>query len=137
MRRVDIANKRYGTPQRMGVTTDMGRVLLLFGEPDQIETAPSTIGSDRKYMLWIDQNRVKGYRTAFFLFVSSHSPFTITQNPLQTGQIESGNFENTAGGTFEGHGEFREIYSNVAGEPTEGIPSDLPPAMANYIEGFR
>jgi len=43
----------------------------------------------------------------------------------------------TAGGTFEGHGEFREIYSNVAGEPSEGIPTDLPSAMANYIEGFR
>lgn len=137
MRRVGIANKKYGTPQRMGVTTDLGRVLLLYGEPDQVETAPSTVGSDRQYVLWIDENRVKGYRTALFLFVSSHRAFNITQNPIQSGQIESGNFENTAGGTFESHGEFREIYSNIAGEPSEGIPSDLPPAMASYIEGFR
>jgi len=137
MRRVALANKNYGTPLRMGVMTDMGRVLLLYGQPDRVEPAQSTIGSDRQYVLWVAASRVKGYPTAFFLFVSAHGAFEITPNPIQTGQIESGNFENTAGGTFEGHGEFREIYSNVAGEPSEGIPTDLPPAMANYIEGFR
>jgi|GEM_PF-2654124 len=137
MRRVRLANKEFGTPQRMGVTTDRGRVLLIYGEPDRIEAAASTTSADRKYVLWIDENRMKGYRTAFFLFVSAHGAFEITQNPIQTGQIQSGTFENTAGGTFEGHGEFREIYSNVAGEPSEGIPTDLPSAMANYIEGFR
>ena len=138
MRRIAIANKRYSTPQRMGVMSDMGRVLLLYGEPDRVETAQSTVlGPDRRYELWIDQNRIKGYPTAFFLFGSSHGSFEITPNPIQSGQIESGTFENTAGGTFEGHGEFREIYSNVAGEPSEGIPTDLPLPMANYIEGFR
>ncbi len=137
MRRVRLANKRYGTPRRMGVSTDMGRVLLIYGEPDRVETGPSTLEPERRYVLWIDDNRVKGYPTAFFLFVSSYGAFEISQSPIQNGQIESGTFENTAGGTFEGHGEFREVYSNVAGEPSEGLPSDLPVAMANYIEGFR
>ncbi len=117
MRRIELANERYGTPRRMGVATDMGRVLLLYGQPDRIEAANSTsMGSQRRYTLWVDQDRVKGYRTAIFLFV--HSQISAT-------------------GTFEGHGEFREIYSNVAGEPTEGVPTDLPEDMLAFIQGFQ
>ena len=39
MRRVQIANEKYGTPREMGVKTDQGRVLLLYGEPDRTEIA--------------------------------------------------------------------------------------------------
>jgi GWxTD domain-containing protein len=117
MNRVQYVNQHYGTLRTMGTNTDQGRVYLLYGKPDRIEVENSVSGADKKYALWIDEDRIKGYHTALFLFVSS-------------------NFSN-ARGTYEGHGEFREIYSNVNGEPSEGIPYDLPPAMQNYIEGFR
>jgi GWxTD domain-containing protein len=118
MRRVRIANEKYGTPRKMGVTTDQGRVLLLYGQPDHLETANSLVyGADRKYELWIDENRVHGHQTALFLFVSS--------------QLSA------ARGTYEGHGDYREVYSNLPGEPSEGLPSDLPSNMLSYIEGFR
>jgi GWxTD domain-containing protein len=126
MHRVKIANEKYGTPRRMGVSTDQGRVLLLYGQPDRMEPANSTVyGSDRKYELWAEENRIKGYHVALFLFVAS-TP-------------------GTAQGTYTSHGEYREIYSNVAGEPrdvenadpTDGLPVDLPPSMKNYIDGFR
>lgn len=117
MHRVEVANKKYGSPIQLGVTTDRGRVLLVYGTPDRVEAANSLNGSDRKYELWIDQNRIQGYRVAFFLFV--YSDFSGSQS------------------AYEGHGEFREIYSNIPSEPSEGIPTDLPPSMYNYIESFR
>ena len=113
MHRVKVANEKYGTPIRMGVTTDQGRVLLLYGQPDRVDVENSTVyGSDRKYELWVDENRINGYHVALFLFVTSA--------------------EATGQGTYSGHGEYREIYSNVAGEPvldvenpdpTDGLPS--------------
>ncbi len=118
MRRVRIANEKYGTPRKMGVTTDRGRVMVLYGQPDHVETANSVVyGADRKYELWIDENRVHGHQMALFLFVSSQY--------------------SVARGTYEGHGDYREVYSNLPGEPSEGLPSDLPATMQNYIESFR
>jgi hypothetical protein len=117
MRRVSSANQKYGTPRTMGVLTDMGRVLLLYGDPDRIETTESLFGSDRRFELWIFQDRVRGYRTGLFLFMTS--------------------VRDHAMGEYEGHGEYREVYSNLPGESSEGIPYDLPPMMVSYIEGFK
>lgn len=126
MHRVQVANQKYGTPSRMGVSTDQGRVLLLYGQPDRVEPGNSTIyGSDRKYELWVEENRIKGYHVALFLFVTSTKA--------------------TALGIYAAHGDYREIFSNVAGEPldvenpdpTDGLPVDLPSSMKNYIDGFR
>ncbi len=117
MRRVRMANEKYSSPREMGVSTDRGRVLLLYGKPDRIENENSVYGADRKFELWIDENRVQGHQVAFFLFISSQY--------------------SAAKGSYEGHGEYREIYSNVAGEASEGVPNDVPSTMQSYIEGFR
>ena len=118
MHRVRLVNEKYGTPRMMGVSTDQGRVYLLYGKPDQIEAANSINGADRRFELWTDDNRVQGHQMAFFLFVSSQY--------------------SDAKGIYEGHGDYREIYSNVGGEPSDGVlPSDLPVSMQNYIESFR
>jgi GWxTD domain-containing protein len=125
MQRVRTANEKYGTPRTMGVSTDRGRVLLLYGKPDHIETANSVNGPDRRFELWVDENRVQGHQIALFLFVSSQF--------------------SAAKGIYEGHGDYREIYSNVGGEPwdrdnsdpADGLPIDLPSSMKNYIDGFR
>jgi GWxTD domain-containing protein len=37
-RRVALANERYGTPATPGWKTDRGRILVLFGEADEVET---------------------------------------------------------------------------------------------------
>ncbi len=113
MRRVELANQRYSTPNHLGVATDMGRVLLLYGEPDRVQDVGSLYDSERRYELWIDESRVKGYHIAYFLFVNSETE--------------------GARGTYTGHGEFREVYSNVAGEPSDGLPSDLPQSMENIL----
>ncbi|MDP4199748.1 MAG: GWxTD domain-containing protein [Bacteroidota bacterium] len=116
MRRIRFANEHYGTEHHLGVATDMGRVLLLYGEPDRTENAFSTVSQDRKYQLWVMEGRVKGYQTAIFLFVA----------------LEGGRYS----AYYVGQGGFREVYSNVRGEYSDGIPSDLPPAMLNYVQTF-
>ena len=116
MRRIEIANKRYGTPMTMGVSTDMGRVLLIYGEPDQTETGASIADPARRYTLWIANDRVKSRRTAVFLFLTTEGK--------------------SSSGVFAGRGNSREVYSDVPGEPSEGIPYDLPTGMMNYINSF-
>ena len=119
MRRVSLANQRYGTPRTMGVSTDMGRVILLYGEPDHLETAQaiSILNIPRRFELWVYQDRVRGFRTGMFLFVKSE--------------------QEQARGESGGHGDYRQIYSNLPGEYSEGIPDDLPQTMVSYIEGFK
>jgi GWxTD domain-containing protein len=134
-RRIRRANEQYGTESHMGVATDMGRVLLLYGEPDRIENGFSTdnpdqnyqTGSpdrkyqayspDRKYQLWVLEGRVKGYQTAIFLFVTLGS--------------------DRYSAYYTGRGGYREVYSNVRGEYSDGIPGDLPPAMLNFVQSTR
>ena len=115
MRRVQIANERYGSSRRMGVTTDMGRVVLIYGEPDRVESSPSQLDLTRRYILWIYNDRVKNYKTAMFLFLTEGR---------------------STAGIFASHGESRQVYSNLPGEASEGIPNDLPAPMLNYIESF-
>ncbi len=116
MRRIDLANERYGTPMTMGVSTDIGRVLLVYGEPNHSETVTSTSDASRHYLLWVDENRVPGRRTAVFLFLAKEGK--------------------SSKSIFAGQRDYREVYSDVPGEPSDGIPNDLPPAMISYLRGF-
>lgn len=50
-RRVELANQRYNTLQKAGWKTDRGRVLIMYGEPSEIETHPDE--PDMKpYQVW-------------------------------------------------------------------------------------
>jgi GWxTD domain-containing protein len=49
--RVEYANQQYGTSGVEGWNTDMGRVYIVYGEPDQIERNASTPGTN-PYEIW-------------------------------------------------------------------------------------
>ena len=49
--RVSLANERYTRLMREGWRTDRGRVLIVYGEPDQIDRHPSEIDS-KPYEIW-------------------------------------------------------------------------------------
>lgn len=46
-----MANTRYSTTFKQGWRTDRGRVLLLYGRPDEIERNPSSIDT-KPYETW-------------------------------------------------------------------------------------
>jgi GWxTD domain-containing protein len=124
MRRADTANKRFGTPYRIGAGTDMGRVYMIFGQPDAIEPGFSTTNPDRKYEMWTYYARLAGHQTAIFLFVQFNG-----------GRSDAGRFGATSyGQTYVGLGGYKQIYSNVRGEDTYPIPGDLPADMLNFIQ---
>ncbi len=52
LNRARKANERFGAFSRPGWQTDRGRVLMLYGEPDDIERYPSTTQVARPYELW-------------------------------------------------------------------------------------
>ncbi|MFZ5517542.1 MAG: GWxTD domain-containing protein [Candidatus Zhuqueibacterota bacterium] len=68
------ANEQFSMGQKMGWKTDRGRVLLVYGHPDEIESVPSD-GSTKSYEIWhyysveggvifvfVDIMRIKDYR---------------------------------------------------------------------------
>ncbi len=65
MKRVDEANRLYGWGMREGWRTDRGRVLLVYGSPDETERFPSQSGSN-PYEIW-HYNTLQG--GVYFVFV--------------------------------------------------------------------
>ncbi len=51
MKRVEIANETFKTMGREGWKTDRGRILLLYGEPDEYERFPSSMNA-LPYIIW-------------------------------------------------------------------------------------
>ena len=52
LRRVSLANERYSRLRKEGWRTDRGRVLIVYGEPDQIQRYPSEVQS-KPYQIWL------------------------------------------------------------------------------------
>jgi GWxTD domain-containing protein len=102
-RRVRRANERFSRPKRLGISTDPGRVLALYGNPDYIEEATSVNDESYKYYLWVYTTRVRDVAPALFLFEVS------------------------------GVRDWRQAYSNVPGEPTGILPANLPATMRKWF----
>jgi GWxTD domain-containing protein len=52
------ANRRYFSPGHTGSSTDCGRVFLLLGKPDDVESTPGTVGTGlRAPEIWIYRDR--------------------------------------------------------------------------------
>jgi GWxTD domain-containing protein len=58
--RVNVANQSFSTISQDGWKTDRGRILIKFGEPDEVERHPFEINSD-PYVIW----RYYNYRKIF------------------------------------------------------------------------
>ncbi len=62
--RIEVANSRYRTMSNPGYKTDRGRVLLLYGEPDEIDRYPNETNT-KPYEIWAYNNIEGG---VFFVF---------------------------------------------------------------------
>lgn len=103
-RRVRLANDKFSHPKRMGVVTDAGRVLVIYGNPDDTEGATSSANDGYRYELWVYRHRIATQPLAVFLFRTN------------------------------GPREMVQVYSNVPGELSGSIPPGLPMTMMRWIQ---
>lgn len=66
---LDYADKNFSVGMRQGWRSDLGRVLLIYGRPDEIEQQPSSPGQ-RAYQIWHYYELEGGIQ---FVFVDIHS----------------------------------------------------------------
>ena len=64
-RRVNFANRHFGTMRREGWRSDRGRILIKFGEPDEIDDNPMSLTSP-PYQIW-HYYKIGQYRKFVFL----------------------------------------------------------------------
>ncbi len=76
MRRLRIANDRYGTIQREGWKTDRGRVLLMHGEADYIDDHPFDATVNGAWQVW-EYHQVEG--GVIYVFVDRNNLSEYTQ----------------------------------------------------------
>ncbi len=107
-KRVEEANRIYSHGKTLGIQTDPGRVLAIYGQPDLIDEDHSAYNDQEKYILWIYYGRLKTFSFATFLFANTSS----TNN-------------------------WQQIYSNVAGELGGYIPDGLPKRLRSKIENTQ
>jgi GWxTD domain-containing protein len=94
--RVKLANSRFSRPRWPGTDTDPGRIMMIYGAPDNEISMRSEYDQNAEYMLWLFHDRIRGFSHACVLF------------------------RRVNGVTW------RQVYSNIIGEATGPLPSDLP-----------
>ena len=60
-----MANQKFGNAMGEGWKTDRGRVLIIYGLPDEIERFPNTIDT-KPYVIWRYHNLEGGAEFIFF-----------------------------------------------------------------------
>ena len=89
LERVAYANANYGTLMD-GWRTDMGRVYILYGKPDNIETHNST-ARGRAYQVWRYDN-IEGGVDFVFISFDTFGNYTLVHS-TKRGEIENRNWE--------------------------------------------
>ena len=104
-RRVETANRMFSTPKRLGILTDPGRVMAIYGLPDIQDKGYSLYDTRVQYMLWVYSGRVRDVSFATFIF-------------------ELSNYKT----------DWEQIYSTVPGELTGSAPQGLPVTMVKWVQ---
>ncbi len=90
LRRVEIANRNYSSLYKEGYLTDRGRVLLLFGEPDQKDFFPSE-SEYKPYEIWF-YNEIEGGATFVFGDPTGFGNFELLHS-TKRGEIKDENWK--------------------------------------------
>jgi GWxTD domain-containing protein len=104
-KRVETANRMFSGSKRLGILTDPGRVMAIYGLPDIEDKDHSTYDSRTQYMLWVYSGRVRDVSFATFIF-------ELTDNQIT----------------------WQQLYSNVPGEITGFVPRGIPVRMVKWIQ---
>lgn len=81
MLRIQKANAKYSTRSKKGFETDRGRILVAYGEPDDIEYHPSSLDS-KAYEIWY-YYKVEGSVEFCFVDIRDLGEFTLVHSTAQ------------------------------------------------------
>jgi GWxTD domain-containing protein len=96
-KRVETANRMFSSSNKLGILTDEGRVMAIYG-------SPTIVDKNTSFLLFVYMGRVKEVSFATFIFARG------------------------------GDGvNWEQIYSNVPGEISFGVPSGLPFTMSRWV----
>jgi len=76
--RIRLANQRFSTPSREGWKTDRGRVLILYGQPDDTQRTPFGSGT-KPYEIWI-YHKVEGGVEFIFIDESGYGDYKLVHS---------------------------------------------------------
>jgi GWxTD domain-containing protein len=102
-KRVENANHIFSHGNTLGIVTEPGRVLAIYGTPDVQMKDRSEYNARMQYMLFVYQGRLRDVTFAVFLFQKPDTEI-----------------------------EWKQIYSNVPGELTGNLPNDIPRQMQQW-----
>ncbi len=91
MKRVEFANKNYSRAGKKGFLTDRGRVLLMYGEPDQKDYYPNRPNL-KPYEVWF-YNQIEGGVTFVFGDISGFGNYELL-NSTKRGEVQNPNYMN-------------------------------------------
>ncbi len=90
MKRVHEANQKYGTMYKPGWKTDRGRVLLIYGEPSEIDRYPNETDS-KPYEIW-HYNDIQGGVIFVFADLTGFSDYQLV-NSTARGEYNDDNWQ--------------------------------------------
>jgi GWxTD domain-containing protein len=67
-KRVEAANRMFSHGRKLGISTDLGRVYAIYGQPDIIEPQYPIYSNYSGYILWVYSGRIAGTSFGVFLF---------------------------------------------------------------------
>ncbi|RQV98151.1 GWxTD domain-containing protein [bacterium] len=78
--RINQSNQRFGTASKEGWKTDQGRVLIVYGEPDEIERFPGDM-SGRYYEIW-HYYKLEGGAIFVFVDIQNYGKLQLVHSTL-------------------------------------------------------
>lgn len=93
---VELANVQFSNNFKKGWRTDRGRVILIYGRPDEIERNPSTINT-RPYEIWYYYS-LDGGSQFVFGDLSGHGEYELLHSTFRN-ELQDPNWQNRLGGT--------------------------------------
>ncbi len=89
LKRIQEANRKYGSFNRQGWKTDRGRVLITYGEPSEIDRYPNQIDT-KPYEIW-RYNDIEGGVIFVFADLTGYSDYQLV-NSTKRGEMEDDNW---------------------------------------------
>ena len=104
-KRVDAANRMFSRRGHLGILSEPGRVMAIYGAPNVSDNDHAIDDNQLEFMVWVYSGRVRDVSFATFIFESSHNQL-----------------------------DWKQIYSNVPGELTGSVPQTLPVRMWKWVQ---